>query len=106
MKELNCLRKRRCLAFAVPLLALGVQARAADKSWGSVFGGTFSDPTNWQGGSVAGAGDIAHFGLTSNPLLLQRIYSVDFSANANNQALKIEDDFVTFTLNSKSYTLS
>src|ERR1051325_2696969 len=106
MKKFNCPRKRRCLAFAVPLLVLGLQARAADKSWGSIFGGTFSDPTNWQGGSVAGAGDIAHFGLTTNPPLLQRIYSVDFSANASNQALKIEDDFVTFTLSSRSYTLS
>jgi T5SS/PEP-CTERM-associated repeat protein len=78
-------------------------AYAADKFWDNFLGGTFSDAINWQGGSVAGAGDVAHFGLTTNPLLAQRIYTVSFAANAINQALKIEDDFVTFDLNGRTY---
>jgi len=79
------------------------EARAADRFWGNIFGGTFGDPVNWQGGSAAGPGDVAHLGLTTNPLLLQRIYTVDFAANATNQALVIEDDFVTFDLNGNTY---
>ncbi|HEV8606983.1 MAG TPA: autotransporter-associated beta strand repeat-containing protein [Tepidisphaeraceae bacterium] len=106
MKQFINRRKRRCLALALPLFVFCAESRAADKFWGNTFGGTFSDPVNWQGGSVAGASDVAHFGLTTNPTLLQRIYFVDFSANATNQALKIEDDFVTFNLNSRVYALT
>src|SRR5256885_2387026 len=70
---------------------------------GAACSATFSDPVNWQSGSVAGVSDVAHFGLTTNPILLQRIYTVEFSADATNQALKIEDDFVTFLLHGHTY---
>jgi T5SS/PEP-CTERM-associated repeat protein len=86
------------------MLAVAPPAYAANKFWGDFFGGTFSDPTNWQGNMLAGPDDIAHFGLTVNPLLAQRIYAVDLIANVTNQALKIEDDFVTFDLQGKQYT--
>ena len=85
------------------MLTVPSSSHAADRFWGSFFGGTFSDPTKWQGNIVAGAGDVAHFGLTANPFA-QRIYAVDFIADATNQALVIEDDFVTFDLAGRTYT--
>jgi len=88
----------------IALLAIAPESHAADRFWGNQFGGTFVDPFNWQDGLVPGAGDIAHFDLTTNPTLLQRIYTVSFTADATNQALKIEDDFVTFDLDGQTYT--
>jgi len=82
---------------------LAGESDGADKSWGNVLGGTFSNSGNWQGDSVAEAADTAHFGLTTN-VLFQRIYTVDFTADATNQALVIEDDFVVFDLNGKAYS--
>ena len=93
----------RRLSPAVILLAVVVESHAADIFWNSSFGGAFNAAANWQGGAVPGASDVAHFGLTTNPLLLQRIYTVDFDVNPINQALKIEDDFVTFDLNGRTY---
>jgi len=98
------LRLRFIVGSLIALVAVAAESHAADRFWGNQFGGTFIDPFNWQDGLVPGAGDIAHFGLTTNPTLLQRIYTVSFTADATNQALKIEDDFVTFDLDGRTYT--
>jgi T5SS/PEP-CTERM-associated repeat protein len=90
------------LTSVVLIFSVANDSHAADKFWGAILGGEFNNPNNWQGGSVAGEGDIAHFGLTTNPIF-QRIYTVDFTAGATNQALVIEDDFVTFDLNGHIY---
>ena len=47
--------------------------------------------------------DIAHFGVTTSPLT-QASYTVDFDVSPTNQAVKVEDDNVTFDLNGHTYT--
>ena len=96
-------RVRSSLCTAVLFFAVVAECQAVDKFWGNLSGGTFSDAVNWQGLSVAGTADIARFGLTADPLVQQQIYVVGFSANATNQGLRIEDDFVTFDLNGRTY---
>jgi hypothetical protein len=76
--------------------------RAADISWRSSAGGTFSSAGNWFGGVVPGNADTAHFGLSALFPLTQ--YTVSFNANATNVSLAVEDDFVLFDLNGDSYT--
>jgi T5SS/PEP-CTERM-associated repeat protein len=77
--------------------------RAADISWRRPEGGTFSSAGSWFGGVVPGVADTAHFGLSTTLFSLTE-YTVSFSANATNSALKVEDDFVLFDLNGHSYT--
>jgi T5SS/PEP-CTERM-associated repeat protein len=80
------------------------ESRAADRIWDEANGGTFSAPVHWFNG-VPGRDDIAHFGMTvSNSIFLQVRYQVDFFADATNQAIKVEDDGVTFDLNGQIYT--
>ncbi len=50
--------------------------------------------------------DVAQFGLSPPPPFFRQTYSVSFNNNATNQALHIEDDLVTFNLNSRTYTLT
>jgi len=97
------MRIRLVIGSLIALMAVAAESHAADRFWSNRFGGTFIDPFYWQDGLVPGAGDIAHLSLTTNPTLLQRIYTVSFTANATNQALKIEDDFVTFNLIGRTY---
>ncbi len=98
-------RVRRCLAAAVLFFAAAAESRAADRFWGgrSPGSGTFSDPTHWAGSSVAGANDIAHFGVT-NDNFTHFIYTVSFTADGTNLGLVIEDDLVTFNLNGHLYS--
>src|SRR5262245_32675526 len=85
------------------LLALApTQSHAADRSWTSLFGGAFNAAANWDTG-IPGNGDIAHFGVTNGPFM-QASYTVDFDVSPTNQAVKIEDDRVTFDLNGRTYT--
>src|SRR4051794_27186877 len=85
-------------------LAGAVASPAADKFW-AAGNGTFSNGSNWQGGVAPGTSDIAHFGRSdpSSPFLV--FYTVSFSGNAFNQALRVEDDTVTFDLNSHTYAV-
>jgi T5SS/PEP-CTERM-associated repeat protein len=98
-------RVRYCLSAAVLLLVAVPEGRAADRFWGgrNPGSGTFSDPNHWAGSSVAGANDIAHFGVT-NDNFTHFIYTVTFTADATNLGLVIEDDLVTFNLNGHLYS--
>lgn len=95
-------RVRCCLSTTVLLLAVVTEAHAAEKFWGNFIGGAYNAGANWQGGSVAGASDVAHFGLSFN--IFFRTYTVDFDVSPTNRALVIEDDNVTFDLNGRIYT--
>jgi T5SS/PEP-CTERM-associated repeat protein len=48
--------------------------------------------------------DVAQFGISGG--LFQSTYTVSFNNNATNQALHVEDDLVTFNLNSRTYTVT
>jgi T5SS/PEP-CTERM-associated repeat protein len=87
----------------VTVLCLGTRVEAVDRFWQAPFGGSFNAGGNWQGGVVPGASDVAHFGFTLDPTIIQLNYIVSFSASVTNQVLKIEDDFVTFDLNGRTY---
>ena len=100
-------RSSRCAAFlvlATCILVVCPRALAADKFWNNPNGGIFSSSANWVDIpfqlDVPGANDVAHFGLTANTgnFVVQRIYTVGFTSDPTNQALVIEDDFVTFDL--------
>src|SRR6476660_2045806 len=91
------------LAATVLVFALADALQAVDRFWGNPLGGTFSTPGNWQGGSVAGVNDDAHFGLTTDPLNPVN-YTVDFNEDfTTTRRLLVEDDVVTFDLNGHSY---
>ncbi len=104
-----CALRRGCFTFArwfvgmILLCCAATRAEAADKFWGNMAGGSFNTAGNWQGGSVPGAGDIAHFMVVPSPLTF---YTVTFSASVTNQGLKVEDDNVIFDLGSRTYTLT
>lgn len=93
------------LVGATILYGWSAGALAADISWStrSTSGGNFNSPGNWNGGVVPGQNDVAHFSIT-NLVFAPRIYTVDFTTNPTNQALAVEDDFVTFNLNNFIYT--
>src|SRR5262245_34096151 len=94
---------RRIIA-AILLFAAAAQSRAADRFWTGLNGGTFSVTTNWQGGLVPGSADVAHFDI-SGGTLFSFAYTVNFTTNPTNSALRIEGgDFVTFSLGSHVYT--
>src|SRR5690606_16729503 len=76
---------------------------AANIRWG-VGNGTFHVPANWQGGLIPGILDVAQFGRSVQ--FVPQTYTVSFNNNATNQALHIEDDQVTFDLNSRVYTVT
>jgi T5SS/PEP-CTERM-associated repeat protein len=73
--------------------------------------GSFHTTANWTGGiplinpPPPGGNDIARFGRSSDPPF-QFFYTVSFSANVTNQALRVEDDLVTFDLNGRTYLLT
>jgi len=106
------LNHRECLGFAgslrTALATLSVLCSWADSDganirWGA-GSGTFHTPANWTGGIVPGVLDVAQFGRSVQ--LLPQTYTVTFNNNATNQALHIEDDQVTFDLNSRVYTVN
>ena len=81
------------------LLALVADVNAADRAWRNPDGGTFSIASNWFGG-VPGASDVAGFGLSTPGILgALPLYTVSFTADATNQALRMLDDRMTFDLN-------
>jgi fibronectin-binding autotransporter adhesin len=94
------------LAAAVLVFAASAPLRAADRFWRIETGGTFSATGSWTGGVVPGTLDTAAFGLSfgTPPLTTNFTYTVGFSANATNQAVRIIDDRVTFDLNTRLYT--
>ncbi len=85
------------------LAAFATSSEANDIRWRNSSGGTLSSPANWTGGVVPGGSDYAHFGLSSGMFGLPN-YTVSFTANATNLGLVVEDDSVTFDLNSHVYT--
>jgi hypothetical protein len=85
------------LAFAC-LLTVATPMRAANRVWGNVGGGTFSDPANWQV-AFPGAADSATFNLVNT-------YAVDFSGNAVNIQLFVGPSNVSFDLNGHTYQLT
>jgi len=87
--------------------AFAAESDAANRRWNNGTGSfVFNTPGNWQGGGTApGLLDVAQFGISA-ALFPAGPYTVSFNNNATNQALHIEDDLVTFNLNSRVYTLS
>ncbi|MEX0613722.1 MAG: hypothetical protein WD229_16505, partial [Pirellulales bacterium] len=104
-RRLNLNVAYRLLTFAMVFCA-ATWAEADNRRWNSLFSGAFNAAANWQGGFVPGSGDVAQFGRTTNPDVMQLNYTVDFDVSPTNQALQIEDDFVTFDLNGRTYTTS
>jgi hypothetical protein len=88
------------------LSALVLNASAADRRWNNGTGAfVFNTPGNWVGGGTApGVLDVAQFGLSASPF--QLTYTVNFNNSVTNQSLHIEDDLVTFDLNTHAYTLT
>ncbi len=114
-----CVPRRGGFGIACRLLGmvtgvcLATHVEAADISWINPSGGIFSTVSNWsdiplQPDRAPGPNDIAHFGLTPPPsppfVPLTLIYTVNFTANAINDTLVVEDDFVTFNLNGRVYS--
>src|SRR5262245_8569952 len=85
----------------VGVLCASTQADAAEKRWSNMFGGAFNAAANWTGG-VPGTADTAAFGVAT--LFTPGTYAVDFDVSPTNQAIHVEDDFVTFDLNGHTYT--
>jgi T5SS/PEP-CTERM-associated repeat protein len=92
----------RLLGLIIQLCA-AMRLEAAEKIWQAPFGGSFNSAANWEGGVVPGASDVARFERTLDPTIIQLNYTVTFSASVINQALEVEDDFVTFDLNGHLY---
>src|SRR5688500_17489430 len=91
---------------AVLLFALASNGEAADRRWNNATGSlVFNTGGNWVGGVTPGPLDVAQFGRSPPPPGFQSIYTVTFNNNVTNQALHIEDDLVTFSLNSFEYTV-
>ena len=87
----KCRLAQCCASFAVLLLALPTNSYAANKFWSNTSGGTFSTSSNWQSCGffctrVPGSSDVANFGISDPSSLFQFVYTVNFSANATNQA--------------------
>ncbi|HZJ15634.1 MAG TPA: hypothetical protein VFD27_11315 [Chthoniobacteraceae bacterium] len=91
------------IATALLVCAATSSLHADDIFWNSFFDASFNDASKWTGG-VPGMDDVAHFGRTNNPLVQQASYTVDFDVSPTNQRFLIEDDFVIFDLNSRTYT--
>jgi T5SS/PEP-CTERM-associated repeat protein len=90
---------------ATALWAANTPGFAADRSWINISGGTFTTLSNWQNGLFAGVNDAACFNNSSIFFPPgQTNYTVSFSANAQNQAIKVRNDFVTFNLSGRTYT--
>lgn len=99
-----------CLAVVLLSLSLVAESRAADMFWNHTRGdgsGTFSVASYWTGPVSSTPppddNDVAHFGLTTS-ILEQWAYTIQFTADATNEALVVEDDLVTFDLNDHVYT--
>ncbi|HRK29670.1 MAG TPA: hypothetical protein PLD59_01225 [Tepidisphaeraceae bacterium] len=90
---------------AIGLTALSTPTIGADRSWSNTAGGNFSTSTNWQNGLLPGVNDVANFSNSSvffPPGLAT--YTITFNANAQTQAVKVKNDFVTFNLGGRTYT--
>ena len=92
----------------VTALCLATRVEATDIFWSKLSGGIFSTVSNWapipfEPDRAPGPNDVAHFGISSSPLF-HFVYTVDFTANAINDTLVVEDDLVTFDLNGRVYT--
>src|SRR5215218_3532256 len=84
----------RCCLGAAGLTGLASNCIAADRSWNNTAGGVFSTISNWQNGLFAGVNDAACFNNSSIFFPPgQTNYTVSFSANAQNQAVKVRNDF-------------
>ena len=78
---------------------------AANVRWSGQGGNSlFHNTGNWTGGLIPGVIDVAQFGRSVQ--FLPQTYTVSFNNNATNQAIHIEDDNVTFDLNSRVYTVT
>src|SRR4051794_10172806 len=99
-------RCARFILLATYVLIISSTAHAANRRWNNGTGtSVFNTAGNWVGGGTApGSLDVAQFGLSSAPF--QSTYTVSFNNNVTNQALQIEDDLVTFNLNSRQYSLT
>jgi len=92
---------RRC-RFVLSAAAIGLAGAslfAADVSWTNPAGGSFADSGNWSGGPP-NAADTAVFNLGTGG------YTVTFSANVNNQQLRVGNDNVTLDLNTRQYNIT
>ncbi len=94
-----------CYSLLIGLFFLVANSHAANIRWGT-GNGFFHTPASWTGGVVPGALDVAQFGRSFIFPPSQLNYTVSFNNNATNQALHIEDDLVTFDLNSRLYTVT
>ncbi len=87
------------------LTLLSEPTLAADRSWSNTAGGNFSTSTNWQNGLLPGVNDVANFSNSSvffPPGLAT--YTITFNANAQTQAVRVKNDFVTFDLTNRTFT--
>ena len=81
------------------VLLLTAPAAGADFHWANPAGGAFTDPMNWQEGSVPGTLDTVFFDLPNS-------YSVFFPGDAGNRELSIPVGDVTFDLDGSTYTIN
>lgn len=105
MRKTRDVNRRSTLLFGALALSNIVGANvcsAADRSWGNSGGGTFSTSTNWINGLLAGINDVAIFNRSRGDS--QTTYTVSFSAPAQNQAIRVANDVVTFNLAGRTYT--
>lgn len=100
------------LGLALAVINGAALCLAVDRYWSNYRGdgsGTFSSAVYWSGEVVPGPSDVAHFGITPPPNPFPptpAFYTISFTTNPVNQALNIEDDYVTFDLNGHTYATS
>jgi len=88
-------------AFSFLIMFTGLSANSADVLWNAPFGGEFSEPTNWLGGSApVWWSDNAVFDLSLTG------YVVDVTMPTTTQGLIIRDDTVTLELNGYTYDVN
>ncbi len=103
----------RCVLLSVVVWSPAAPASAVDMFWSNSRGdgsGTFSVAVNWTESAPFSspppdANDVAHFGMTTSDLI-PKTYTVTFTNSPTNRQAIVEDDRVTFDLNSHVYTLT
>lgn len=81
------------------LVATSDFADSGDRYWITPSANTFSTASNWNPALTPGTTETAVFDLSTN-------HTVNFSGNATNNRLRVEQDQVTFALGTNTYNLT